>query len=276
MLYEHVFGVIPRIHKGKIENGGIPQQADLNAHLAKVRRDVAQAIPDPNWSGYAIIDLEAWDPLWEGTAKEYHEASIRLARQSHPGRSENDIRRLAKASYEEAARTFLERTLRECRSLRPRAKWGYYAWPWPHHEPAAARLKWLWDGSTALFPNCYMVYKSAAGGKHTEGLAPPEEYEQEARKKVELARRLAGPNKPVIALIWPRYHDINAVFGKQLATREDLERMLRVPREAGADGVAFWESFDTEESAREYAGYFREVLVPALRGGAGQSTLRTR
>lgn len=265
IFYEHDFGLLPRFWKGKPERGGVPQAVDMNAHLAKLRIDIDKEIPDPNWAGYAIIDLETWGPLWEYTVEESHQLSISIARRNHPERPQRDVERVARANYESASRNLLEKTLAECKRLRPRAKWGFYDWPNPAHGANLSKLDWLWDATTAFFPVCYTVYKAAPNGVHKEGFAPPEEHLSHVKSAVEYVRKVAGPERPVIALVWVRYHEINPVFGHKFLDKNDLERMLRAPLDAGADGLAFWDAIGTKELADEYREYLRRSLVPALR-----------
>lgn len=37
-------------------NGGIPQLANMSAHLAQLRLDIESAFPNPMWDGIAVID----------------------------------------------------------------------------------------------------------------------------------------------------------------------------------------------------------------------------
>ena len=46
-------------------NGGVPQAANLSAHLAELRRTVPLFIPDPDWDGMAVFDFEKWTNIWE-------------------------------------------------------------------------------------------------------------------------------------------------------------------------------------------------------------------
>ena len=265
IFYEHDFGLLPRFWKGKPERGGVPQAANMPAHLAKLRLDIEKQIPDPNWAGYGIIDLEAWGPLWEYAVEEAHQMSISIARRNHPDRPQHEVERIARANYELGARSLLEKTLRDCKAIRPKAKWGFYNWPNPAHEPRLKELNWLWDATTAFFPVCYTVYKSSPNGKHADGCAPREEFRSTTSLAVECSRRVAGPDRPVIALVWVRYHEINPVFGHQFLEAADLEQMLRVPIDAGADGLVFWDAIGTEQLANEYRRYLADHLTPTLR-----------
>lgn len=276
IFYEHAFGIIPRYWKGSMERGGVPQNADLAAHSTKMRADIEAAIPDPNWVGYGIIDLEAWGPMWEHAVQEQRDQSIRQARERHPELSARDVERVARADYERGARLLLEGTLRECRRFRPGVKWGVYGWPTQPFKPSMDRLGWLWEASGAVFPSCYVVYKSKVGGVHFQGTAPPEEWVGWTRDEVTLARRAAGSEKEVIVTVWMRYHEINAIHGGQFLERADLETMIREPFRHGADGLVFWDVIDTPEMASRYSDYVRDHAARVIRsvvadaGGVGR------
>ena len=37
----------------------------LDAHLAELRATLPSWLPDPDWSGNAVLDFEAWSTVWE-------------------------------------------------------------------------------------------------------------------------------------------------------------------------------------------------------------------
>jgi hyaluronoglucosaminidase len=264
VFYEHLFGLIPRFWQGKPERGGIPQNADLNAHLAKLRLDIERAMPGREWEGLGIIDLEAWVPLWSHASDSARDMTRAQVARRHPNRSPADVERIARADYELAARTFLEATLKECRATRPHARWGFYGWPDPAFAPELDKLQYLWDASTAFFPVCYVVYQSDAAGQHQRGTAPPDEFIDDARRRIDICRKVAGADKPVLASVWVRYHDINPVLGGQFLNESDLRTMLDTPLAAGADGFVFWDMVDTLELASQYRAYITRKLAPAI------------
>jgi hypothetical protein len=120
-------------------NGGVPQAANLSTHLAELRRTVPLFIPDPEWDGMAVFDFEKWTNVWELMISPappgawhsicYQNYSIELERQAHPTWSEAQLVAAATVSYETAATEWLVQTLRTCRSIRPKAKWGLYGYP---------------------------------------------------------------------------------------------------------------------------------------------------
>ncbi|OZC06420.1 hyaluronoglucosaminidase [Onchocerca flexuosa] len=76
-LYEKKFGLYPYYQNyfdpSSAVNGGIPQLANISAHLSKVRNDITKVIPNSNFDGLAVIDYENWRPLWE---QNYHTKRI--------------------------------------------------------------------------------------------------------------------------------------------------------------------------------------------------------
>ena len=68
-------------------NGGVPQEGDLEKHLAQYKAHVEELIPDVNNNGLIIIDFESWRPIFRqnfGVLKEYKELSYKIEQQRHP------------------------------------------------------------------------------------------------------------------------------------------------------------------------------------------------
>ncbi|RCN24143.1 hypothetical protein ANCCAN_30167, partial [Ancylostoma caninum] len=68
IFYEFVFGTYP-YYKGYNENqpinGGTPQNSSLKEHLEVVEKNITDRIPDENFNGLAVVDLEEWRPLFD-------------------------------------------------------------------------------------------------------------------------------------------------------------------------------------------------------------------
>ncbi|EPB73387.1 hyaluronoglucosaminidase [Ancylostoma ceylanicum] len=66
IFYEKKFGKCPYYKdydpKQPI-NGGLPQNVPIDEHLAIVEKQINEAIPDENFNGVAVIDIEEWRPL---------------------------------------------------------------------------------------------------------------------------------------------------------------------------------------------------------------------
>jgi hypothetical protein len=264
-LYEHDAGQYPRIYKGREEHGGVPQRANLSAHLAELARDIQRDIPDLNFSGWAVLDYEAWDPVWELTKPEYREASKEIVRRNSPGRPDADVERLAKANYESGAKRFMLDTLKEAKRLRPKAKWGYYAFPWPSYAVYQQKTQWLWDASDALFPCLYADKQGLPNSAAKIGPLQREVtvYQSDLRGRIALCKRFA-PGKPVIALLWVRYDGIGSPIFGQFVNDDDLSAMLTVPKAAGADGAIFWNQAQSPAEATDLNRFVRARLTSEI------------
>ena len=112
-------------------NGGVPQNASLQAHLDEIRRTMPFGVAE-NYTGIVAIDFEAWAPIWsEDTSKDgwhsaaYQNLSIELVLQKEPNLPLAEAKAKAKKAFESAALEFFVETIKLCRTLRPNARWGY-------------------------------------------------------------------------------------------------------------------------------------------------------
>ena len=145
------------------QNGGVPQAADLNAHVASVKAAVATSIPDPGFAGVAIMDWEAWRPLSDENYDAlscYTEYSRRLTRQLHPDWNSTRVAAAASDAFDSSARAFFEATVRAIHEVRPWARVGYYSEginnsPSAHGKALDDRLAWLWGIVDVLAPSVY-------------------------------------------------------------------------------------------------------------------------
>ena len=88
-------------------NGGLPQNADLRAHLEKARADILKAIPDPDFAGPAVIDYEKWRPEWSlnwAARRVYQLESTRDALARFLGISEKSALELGRELFNKRAR----------------------------------------------------------------------------------------------------------------------------------------------------------------------------
>lgn len=151
---------MPQIHPdGTLMNGGVPQAGNLSRHLQLLRNGVLRWIPDPDWSGNAVLDFEAWDPIWvENTASAcgyhgacYQEMSIKIVKAEHPGLNATQVAAEAERQFNDAALDWMIQTLRTCREIRPKAKWGFYGYFYTPQYPRA-----LWEAMDAFYPQLYL------------------------------------------------------------------------------------------------------------------------
>ena len=115
-----------------LQNGGVPQAANLTLHLEKVAADIQRQLPDREYAGIIILDVESWRPvLWANfNAMSFNVVfSERLIQKKHPGWNASQVSEVAAIHFNKAALAFFIETIRTIRALRPKAKIGYYGWP---------------------------------------------------------------------------------------------------------------------------------------------------
>ena len=124
-------GDFPVIHDdGTRINGGVPQAANLSAHLALLRRTLPLGMR-ANYTGVAAIDFEDWTPIWDNDGSHdswhssaYRDLSIALVKKAHPGYTNAEATAAAQNEFEAAALRFFLETLKVCQEVRPNATWG--------------------------------------------------------------------------------------------------------------------------------------------------------
>lgn len=177
IFYSEKLGLYPRYTgQGLPINGGLPQNASLDKHLAVASESIRTWIPDRDFQGLAVVDWESWRPLWErdwDSKQVYQVKSRELVRSGHPDWSPAQVEAAARADFQEAGRKFMERTLKLGQQERPKGLWGFYGFPdcynyyrdksanYTGECPAAElerndQLLWLWNVSSALYPDIYL------------------------------------------------------------------------------------------------------------------------
>ncbi|XP_053354479.1 hyaluronidase-1 [Clarias gariepinus] len=177
IFYEDKLGFYPHYtNKNVSVHGGVPQNASLDDHLLQASADIQKRIPDKNFSGLAVVDWESWRPLWHRNwdkMEVYKQGSRALVRAKHPDWKPDQIEAQAKKDFENAARAFMEQTIKLGRYERQGGLWGFYGLPCcynyqyktnktytgkcpPVEMSRNDNLSWLWNVSTALYPDIYM------------------------------------------------------------------------------------------------------------------------
>lgn len=155
--------------------GGLPQNASLVTHLACTFQDIKAVMPEPDFSGLAVIDWEAWRPRWafNWDSKDiYRQRSVALVQAEHPDWPETLVEAVAQDQFQEAAQAWMAGTLQLGQILRPHGLWGYYGFPdcynhnflSPNYTGQCSlnirdqndQLDWLWNQSYALYPSVYL------------------------------------------------------------------------------------------------------------------------
>ncbi|XP_068170818.1 hyaluronidase-like [Antennarius striatus] len=180
IFYNGYLGLYPKYtSQSEAINGGVPQNASLEEHLKVASEDIHKFIPDTDFKGLAVVDWESWKPVWErnwGEKRVYWLGSEALVRAKHPDWSPQQVADAARLEFEDAARKFMEETLKLGQEERPDGLWGFYGFPGCNNHyhvniqnytgecPEIEKkrndeLLWLWNASSALYPGIYLNTK---------------------------------------------------------------------------------------------------------------------
>ncbi|XP_026807100.1 hyaluronidase-like [Rhopalosiphum maidis] len=279
LLYDP--GLFPALMEGggsrsnhMIRNGGVPHEGNLTKHLEIFTRDiVTKLVPDPSFSGLAIIDFEHWRPMYEenfGSLSPYKDYSMEIEKYNHPYWQKEDLQREASRKFEKAATQFLKRTLQVAKSLRPNANWGYYGYPFcynytPKNDQAKCssnvmknneKSKWLFEESTAIYPSLYFKYENMSSEKRSK-------FMQGRMVEAIRVEKMSSSKKFVYPYTWIKYYDT-----KQFVEKTDLMNSFSIPKKNDASGVIIWgasNDVNSEKKCKAMHNYLTGVLGPTLK-----------
>ena len=263
-------------------NGGVPEAANLTAHLEEVRRTLPLGVPE-NYTGLASIDFEDWAPIWsEDTSHDawhsqaYQNLSISLVQQAQPSLSLAQATVIAQQQFEKAALAWFVETVKLCRSLRPKARWGYYGFPQSftfkgYSDPTRGpilrqkndKLQPLWDAVDVLQPSIYLAQWGAS--PPTLARMNAAQLNTTMDESVRLQRQtLSRPE------IWPyQYFYYNSGKQNVTLTPEDTTISIEYPYDHGATGLVLWgdplyKNRTVPGTVAQFQRYFADLLGPAV------------
>eukprot|EP01047_Picozoa_sp_COSAG01_P045021 COSAG01_NODE_4118_length_5335_cov_3.316272_6_plen_284_part_00 len=145
------------------DNGGIPQNVSLSAHVAALEAAVAELIPDPRTAGVLALDYEGWQPVWDDLlGAQYKRMSEQIVRAAHPRWGSAAVTAEAARQFSAAARAFYTTTFSTLRRLRPHIRWTHHAYPQMicYDSPAARAhndaLLWFYQQLDVIMPSIYL------------------------------------------------------------------------------------------------------------------------
>ncbi|XP_044742020.1 hyaluronidase-like [Chrysoperla carnea] len=252
-------------------NGGIPQNGNLSEHLSIFYDQLQELIPDEEYNGLAIIDFESWRPIYRqnfGTLQPYRDISFEAERRRHPFWANDSVLALAQFQFERSARAFMDSTINLAKKMRPKASWGYYAYPYcfnmngkleencPNPVPKENdKTIWLFESSDTFYPSLYFNEKKLT----------PNGRQQLIRGRITEAQRIAdniATPKFIIPYFWYKYQDTGAFL-----TQEDIYLSLTQLKKSGVNGVIFWGSsndVNTKAKCQELHDYVEQTLGPII------------
>ncbi|XP_055974430.1 hyaluronidase PH-20-like [Sorex fumeus] len=238
--------------------GAIPQLGNINTHLEKAQKDIVHYLPR-DALGLAIISWETWNPLWIRNILNnyvYRVKSIQLVKQKNPQLGDTEAEAVAKEEFEQAAREFMVRTLQLGRRLRPNNFWGFFHFPdcYNHNyhnnknytgscpeidKQRNNDLIWLWNESTALYPDLYL----------TTDLKENPKAALFSRNRVNEAIRISKVSNssnplPVFVYVRPVFIDKITEYLSEI----DLVNTIGETYALGASGIVIWGSFKISHS----------------------------
>lgn len=296
ILYQHLTGNYPKAGPHLSMAPGY-----MEAHLQKLALDVKAHIPDPEFSGIAILDFECfpaiWDRAWnrpsnlgpEALDEDLRDDWTDYIRSTHPdfdGMSESDQDQLLRESWEAAVRDLFLNSINKAREVRPNAKWGFYGYPYRFYSlrrevPRGViaygdgshngsrlndRLQWMWDAVDVVTPSVYarrVVMEDDGSCQDFCSAAQDLEYVQ---NMIGEARRVAN-GKPVYPFISVYYNLQHGCFEGEELNDANLWGQIMGPALAGADGACLWGDADNRDDHERWQSFLDRRIMPLMEQG---------
>uniref|UniRef100_A0A914GYK1 Hyaluronidase n=1 Tax=Globodera rostochiensis TaxID=31243 RepID=A0A914GYK1_GLORO len=259
----------------KFINGGIPQNADLRQHLVKAREDILRAIPNPNFSGPAVIDYERWRPEYSlnwDQRRVYQRHSTLDALRRFPGISEKAATELGREIK------FIVETIRLGRKLRPDALWGFYDTPLCNYNAGEGqpeerhcheqfkkhndKLWWLFGEVSALYSSVYLYDGDT---KRRKGVC--ERHMQAKVSKAEWVNSLRRRDKPIVLFTKFELDPYSSAKTDSFYTKDDLFCTIDFTAQLGIDALIIWStSQQMRERCSRLSAYVRDLFGPFVDG----------
>ncbi|XP_054641640.1 hyaluronidase-1 isoform X2 [Dunckerocampus dactyliophorus] len=284
IFYTDKLGLYPRYSQGKAVNGGVPQNSSINKHLSVAKEDIHKYIPDEDFQGLAVVDWETWRPVWErnwDTKHVYLEGSRALVRSRHQDWKPAQVDAVARAEFETAGRKFMEETLKLGQKERPDGLWGFYGFPecYNHYKsinytgecPTMEskrndELMWLWNVSSALYPNIYLSLELRALSREVSLYV-----HHRILEAMRAGAQVAQPARPVIP-----YACIVYSYSLEFLSQEHLVYTIGESAALGSAGVVLWgdHAFSrSKATCNAVKWYIDDTLGPYLVNVTAAATL---
>lgn len=271
----------------------------MDAHLAQLEIDIERQIPDPEFSGLAIIDYEDFRAIWDRTPNvpsdegpDAHDTDfqddwrdyIRSVNPEFDGMSGEQQEQHLRETYEAAVRDFFLATLNKGREMRPNAKWGFYGYPlrfykWKREAPTSVisyddgshagsrfndRLQWMWDAVDVITPSVYPAMAVANPDEYICQRQYTAQEEWEYLKNMLRESERVGKGKPVLPFITSRYYLPKDCLQWEDLREVQLENQIFGPAHLGADGAILWGDLNCESDMIECQAMLDTRIMPLM------------
>lgn len=275
--------------------------AYMEAHLEELVRDVAEQIPDPNFSGIAILDYESfpavWDRVWntpsdagpEVRDEDFRDDWTDHIRSVHAGfdaMSESEQQDLLRETWEAAVADLFTKSINTAREVRPHAKWGFYGYPYRffrhrreapesvvsygggyyHGSELNDRLQWMWDAVDIVTPSIYALRPVGEPTQDCQDYCTAAQDLAYVANMIQEARRVAN-GKPVMPFVTTIYAARRGCEYLQTVNDDSLYGQIVGPALAGADGVLLWGHIRTAEERDQWQQQLDQRILPLMEQG---------
>ncbi|KJH51303.1 hyaluronoglucosaminidase [Dictyocaulus viviparus] len=267
IFYEHKFGLYPYFKDYNLSqpiNGGLPQNCNIDNHLKELEKNITTLIPNVNFSGLAVIDIEEWRPLFEqhrGNVKVNCNILITLKSEKHrkPDLNETEAEKLAEAEFNKAAKEFIVKTMELAKSMRPKARWGLYGFPYCNYDAGTKddnyncsnkykgfndKMQYIYNQSTALYPSIYYGFNASAERRYRYAI-----LNETQRVAKNFSRSL-----PIFVYSKFEYHPRKEL--ESFYNESDQCSTIKQSTDMGADGLIFWSSSANMEKRCDFISQF--------------------
>jgi len=242
-------------------NGGVPQALNMSKMVEQLTIDITGQIPDPNYDGIVGIDYEGWHPIWDGfLLGMYKNESMKLVKQKHPDWDSTQIAAQAEIDFNTAGKDYFLTVLKVAKSLRPKAKWGFYGTPWkgwhsywdqeyaPDQRKHNDNMQWWFDAVDVIMPELYF--------------STDHNTANDVRPLYEEAERVVGntptKSKLIVPYTWERPGNWNSFL-----TLAQLKAQMLTPFEyPHTPAVLIWEN--SLGHVKEIDQYFKTTFGPMI------------
>lgn len=254
-------------------NGGIPQLANVSAHMAQLWKDFAEEGLNSSFTGHIVFDFEDWHPVWNMTPLLYRNASKNLTKLRHTSIAHDPflVEQTAMAEYQNASLLFFLASVTAVQLHMPYvATIGFYGFPdvfgyWVNASAAPlfndGVLLPLWRVVTGFHPSLYLPYKSNVDVPYARNqLYIDQVLAENVRLRQKLSVAFAHPVW-IAPYAWYRYHP-GEPHGMQFLDRNDTALEFRYPFGASSavpriDALIIWgDGMENASIVPEIEAYF--------------------